>query len=70
MTSTNASKPLAVVTGASSGIGHHLAHQFAWFTDPFFPFAHIPSGTLSNDELAALAAECPQTPPSDGLWAN
>lgn len=41
----------------------------AWWTDPYYPFAHIDGFTaMSNAEHALLDAQCPQTAPTDQLW--
>ena len=40
-----------------------------WWTDPYFPFAHIEGiDDLGNQRFAQLEAQCPQQAPTDQLW--
>jgi hypothetical protein len=39
-------------------------------TDPFHPFAQIPPGSLSNEELDELNRACPQSAPTETLWSD
>lgn len=59
---------LAAAGYTTTGLPSREVFLATWSTDPFYPFAQVPPGSLSNEALEDLNRRCPQTAPSELLW--